>query len=71
MTTRYPVATAAAATTEAAFEYLQDRLARRDVVHGLTVDGPDELDRGSSAAPPTDGPVETVTPATTLVSRTP
>ena len=47
--------TAAAATIEAAFEYLQNRLARMDVVHVLTVDGPDE----------------TVAPATTLVSRTP
>jgi hypothetical protein len=71
VTTRYPVATAAAATTEAAFEYLQDRLARRDVVHVLTVDGLDEPDRGLSAAPPTDDPIEMVAPVTTLVSRTP
>ena len=65
------MATAAAATTEAAFEYLQNRLARTDVVHVLTVDGPDESDHGSSAAPPTDDPIETVAPVTTFVSRTP
>ena len=65
------MATAAAATTEAAFEYLHDRLARMDVVHVLTADGPDEPDHGSSAALPTDGPVEMVASVTTLVSRTP
>lgn len=47
--TQYLVATASATTTEAACEYLEDRLAHDDAVYVLTVDVPDERDDRQAA----------------------
>ncbi len=47
--TRYLVATASAATTEAACEYLEGKLEPDDEVYVLTVDVPDEDDDGEAA----------------------
>jgi len=47
--TRYLVATASSATTEAASEYLKDKLDPKDCVYVLTVDVPDESDDREAA----------------------
>jgi len=47
--TRYLVATASSATTEAASEYLKDKLDPEDRVYVLTVDVPDESDDREAA----------------------
>jgi len=47
--TRYLVATASSATTEAASEYLKDKLDPEDCVYVLTVDVPDESDDREAA----------------------
>lgn len=47
--TRYLVATASAATTEAACEYLTEKLETGDAVFVLTVDVPDERDDRQAA----------------------
>ncbi|WP_254840836.1 universal stress protein [Natronomonas marina] len=47
--TRYLVATASAATTEAACEYLNEKLDDDDSVYVLTVDVPDERDDSQAA----------------------
>lgn len=47
--TQYLVATASAATTEAACEYLNEKLGPEDAVYVLTVDVPDERDDRQAA----------------------
>jgi len=47
--TQYLVATASAATTEAACEYLNEKLGPDDAVYVLTVDVPDERDDRQAA----------------------
>lgn len=47
--TRYLVATASAPTTEAACEYLTEKLESEDEVYVLTVDVPDEADDREAA----------------------
>lgn len=47
--TQYLVATASAATTEAACEYLNEKLGADDAVYVLTVDVPDEQDDRQAA----------------------
>jgi nucleotide-binding universal stress UspA family protein len=47
--TRYLVATAAAETTEAACEYLEEKLDGGDTTYVLTVDVPGEHDEGEAA----------------------
>jgi nucleotide-binding universal stress UspA family protein len=47
--TRYLVATASTRTTEAACEYLEDKVGPTDEVYVLTIDVPDEFDEREAA----------------------